>query len=56
MDLRPLCKSSEKVLVTQLCLTLCDCMGCGPPGSPAQGILQARILEWVAIAFSMRSS
>ena len=56
MDLRSLCKSSEKVLVAQLCLTLCDCIGCGPAGSSAQGVLQARILEWVAIAFPGGSS
>ena len=29
----------------QLCLTLCDPMGCSRPGSPVQGILQARMLE-----------
>ena len=39
-------------LVTQLCLTLCDSMDCGLPGSSVHGILQARILEWVAISFS----
>ena len=33
----------------QLCLTLCDPMDCSPPGSSVQGILQARILEWVAM-------
>ena len=38
-----------KVLVTQLCLTLCDPMGCSPPGCSLHGIFQARILEWVAI-------
>ena len=31
---------------------LCDPMDCNPPGSPVHGILQARILEWVAISFS----
>ena len=36
----------------QLCLTLCDPIGGSPPGSPVPGILQARILEWVAISFS----
>ena len=36
----------------QSCLTLCDPMGCSPPGSSVQGILQARIWEWVAISFS----
>ena len=40
----------------QLCLTLCDPMDCGPPGSSVHGILQARILEWVAMASSRRSS
>ena len=29
-------------------------MDCGPPGSSAHGIFQARVLEWVAIAFSKR--
>ena len=36
----------------QLCLTLCDPIDGRPPGSPVPGILQARILEWVAISFS----
>ena len=36
----------------QLCLTLCDPMHCSPPGSSLHGILQARILEWVAMPFS----
>ena len=44
-----------KVLVTQLCPTLCDRMDCGLPGSSALGISQARILEWVAIPFSRGS-
>ena len=44
------------VLVAQSCLTLCDLMGCSPPGSSVHGILQARILEWVATLFSRRSS
>ena len=42
-------KESE---VIQSCLTLCDTMDCSPPGSSVHGIFQARILEWVAIAFS----
>ena len=36
----------------QSCLTLCDPIDGSPPASPVPGILQARILEWVAIAFS----
>ena len=35
---------------------LCDSMDCSLPGSSVHGILQARILEWVAISFSRRSS
>ena len=42
-------------LVTQLCLTLCDPMDCRPPGSSVHGILQARILEWVAMPSSRGS-
>ena len=45
-----------KVLVTQLCPTLCDPMDCSPPGSSVHGIFQARILEQVAIPFSRGSS
>ena len=40
----------------QLCLTLCDPVDCTPPDSSVLGILQARILEWVAIFFSRGSS
>ena len=36
----------------QPCLTLCDPVDCSPPGSSVHGILQARILEWVAISSS----
>ena len=36
----------------QSCPTLCDPTDGSPPGSPTPGILQARILEWVAISFS----
>ena len=43
--------------VTQSCPpTLCDPMDCSPPGSSVYGVLQARILEWVAISFSRESS
>ena len=44
------------VLVTQSCPTLCNPMDCTLPGSSILGILQARILEWVAIPFSRGSS
>ena len=36
----------------QSCPTLCDPIDSSPPGSPVPGILQARVLEWVAISFS----
>ena len=36
----------------QSCLTLCDPIDSSPPGSSVLGILQARMLEWVAISFS----
>ena len=41
-----------KVLVTQSYLTLCDPMDCSLPGCSVLGILQARILEWVAVSSS----
>ena len=44
------------MLVAQSCLTFCDLMDCSPPGFSVHGILQARILEWVAIYFSKGSS
>ena len=40
----------------QSCLTLCDPMDCRLPGSSIHGILQARILEWVAMPFCRGSS
>ena len=46
----------SSVLVAQLCLTLCDPMDCSPPGFSFHRILQARVLEWVAISFSRGSS
>ena len=42
--------------VAQSCPTLCDSVDCSPPGSSIHGILQAKILEWVAISFSRISS
>ena len=46
----------REVKVAQLCLTLCNPMDCSLPGSSVNGILQARILEWVAVPFSRGSS
>ena len=40
----------------QSCPTLCDLMDFSPPGSSVHGILQARIVEWVAVPFSRGSS
>ena len=40
----------------QSSLTLCNPMGCSPLGSSVHGILQARILEWVAMPFSSRAT
>ena len=40
----------------QLCPTLCDPMDCSLPGSSVHGILQARVLDWVAMPFSRGSS
>ena len=47
----PVASVFHHMKVTQLCLTLCDHMDC-----TVHGILQARILEWVAIPFSRGSS
>ena len=43
-------------LVAQSCLTLCNPTDCSPPGASVHGVLQARILERIAIAFSRVSS
>ena len=45
-----------KVKVAKFCPTFCDPMDCSLPGSSVCGILQASILEWVAIPFSRASS
>ena len=50
------CPRRSKSEVTQLCPTLWDPMDYSLPGSSVHGILQARILEWVAIPFSRGSS
>ena len=44
------------VCVAQLCPTVCNPMDCSLPGSSVHGILQARILEWIAVPFSRGSS
>ena len=45
-----------RVSVAQSCPTLCDPMNCSPPGFSVHGMVQARILEWVAIPLSRGSS
>ena len=45
-----------KLLVAQSRLTFCSPMDCSLPGSSPQGILQAQMLEWVAMTFSRGSS
>ena len=51
----PLKYKSESEVV-QSCPTLCNPMDCSLPGSSVHRVFQARVLEWVAIAFSRRSS
>ena len=48
-----LCVHAESL---QSCLTLCDPVDCSPPDSSVHGILQARILEWVAMPSFRESS
>ena len=45
-------KGKSESEVAQSCLTRNDPMDCSPPGSSIHGVFQARVLEWVAIAFS----
>ena len=49
-------KKMKESAVTQSCPTLCHPMDCSPPGSSVHGVLQAKILGWVAIPFSRGSS
>ena len=49
-------ESESESEVSQSCPTLCDPMDCSLPGSSIHGIFQARVLEWVAVSFSRRSS
>ena len=48
--------TESEMKVAQLCPTLCDSLDCSLPRSSVHGILQARILEWVAFPFSRGSS
>ena len=45
-------KAEHESEIAQSCPTLSNPMDCSPPGSSVHGIFQARVLEWVAIAFS----
>ena len=56
LDFQQVLKLLFTCLVVQSCLTLCDPMDCSSPGSFVHGILQARILEWVAMPSSRGSS
>ena len=49
-------RASVHAKLLQSCLTLCDPMDCSPPSSSVHGILQARLLEWVAMPSSRGSS
>ena len=51
-----MCVCVGACLVAQLCLTLCNPMDYSPRGFSVHGILQVRILEWIAISFSRGSS
>ena len=55
-QLKEKAKSEVKLLSAQSCPTLCNPMDCSPPGYSVHLILQARILEWIAISFSRGSS
>ena len=48
----PIAAAAAAAKSLQSCPTLCNPIDGSPPGSPVPGILQARILEWVAISFS----
>ena len=49
------CSAWVCVKSLQLCLTLCNRTDCNPPDSSVQGVLQARIMEWVAMPSSRES-
>ena len=50
------CKDNNTIMCAHSYPTLCNLMDCNPPGSSVRGILQERILVWVAIPFSKGSS
>ena len=52
----PCMKVKSESEVTELCPTVSDPMDCSTPGSSVHGIFQARVLEWGAIAFSLRNA
>ena len=56
MILKKIYNETVENVVTQSCPTLCDPMDCSLLGSSVSGILQGRILEWVAIPISRGSS
>ena len=53
MSLVSLFGPRSELRVAQSCLTLCHPMDCSPSGPSVHGIFQAKILEWVAISFSI---
>ena len=55
-QIKPIYFCLSVVSVAKSCLTLWDLHGCSPPVSPVHGILQASLLEWIAISFSRGSS
>ena len=52
----PRCHLGMSAQLFWSCLTVYDCVDCGPPGASVHGILQARIMEWVAMPSSRESS
>ena len=55
-NLNPATHAKCAAHLLQSCLTMCNPMDYSPPGSTVAGILQARMLEWIAIYFSRGSS
>ena len=62
-EINGLCRTYERILLlprpdyaSRYGKAPCDCVGCSPPGSSVRGLLQARMLEWVALPSSRGSS